>query len=402
MKLFRSSKQLTDSSKLSNQQSSYRQIFKATSILGGVQVFTIIISVIRSKSIAILLGPAGMGIVSIFTSTIALLAQITNFGISTSGVKNIAIAAESGNSEKLAKTTAVFNRLVLITGLLGFILALILSPFLSKIAFGNNEYTLGFILVSITLLFTQISAGQNVILQGMRKINYMAKATAIGSVIGLLISIPLYYFWDKDGIVPAIIITSIATLIISWFYVKKVDIPKWEIDRTVLSTEGKEMLRMGLFISFSGIVTLIVAYIVRIYINKIGGLGDVGLYTAGFTIINTYVGMIFTAMATDYYPRLSNVAHDNKLGNKTINEQAEIAILILSPILVAFLVFVNWGVILLYSKDFIEVVPMLHWATLGVFFKALSWSIGFVFLSKGDSKVFFLERIASQYLCFIY
>lgn len=384
---------------MSEQQSSYRQIFKATSILGGVQFFTIIISIIRSKVVAILLGPAGMGIVSIFTTTMALITQITSFGLGTSAVKNIAIASESGDVERLAKTATVFKRLVILTGLLGFIVALLLSPFLSEIAFGNKKHTLAFVLLSITLLFTQISAGQNVILQGMRKIQYMAKASAIGSIFGLVVSLPLYYFWGEDGIVPAIIITSVVTFLISWFYVSKVALPVRKLDKAVFKTEGKEMLRMGLLISFSAIITLVVAYIVRIYINKTGGLNDVGLFTAGFAIINTYVGMVFTAMATDYYPRLSNVAHDNKLAKATINEQAEIAILILSPILIAFLVFVNWGVILLYSKDFIQVVPMVHWATLGVFFKALSWSMAFIFLAKGASKVFFWnELLANVYI----
>ena len=51
------------------QQSSYRQIMKATSLFGGVQIFQIIISVIRSKFVAILLGPSGMGIVGLLAST---------------------------------------------------------------------------------------------------------------------------------------------------------------------------------------------------------------------------------------------------------------------------------------------------------------------------------------------
>lgn len=384
---------------MGEKQSSYRQIFKATSILGGVQIFTIIISILRSKAIAVLLGPAGMGVVSIYTTTIGLIAQVTNFGLGTSGVKNIAIASESRSEENLAKTAAVFTRLVWITGFLGFVVALCLSPFLSEIAFGNKKFTLGFIFLSTTLLFTQINAGQNVILQGMRKIQYMAKATALGAFVGLLISIPFYYYIREDGIVPAMVLSSVTTVVVSWIYVKKVNIPKWEVDKKVLKTEGKEMMRMGLLISFSAIITLAIAYVVRIYINNIGGLEDVGLFTAGFAIINTYVGMVFTAMSSDYYPRLSNVAHDNNLAKDTINEQAEIAILILAPILMVFLVFVNWGVILLYSKDFIGVIPMVHWATLGIFFKALSWSITFIFLAKGASKAFFWnELLANVYV----
>ena len=59
---------------MNKQQASYRQIMKATSLFGGVQVFQIIIAVVRSKFVAILLGPSGMGIVGLLTSTTGLVA----------------------------------------------------------------------------------------------------------------------------------------------------------------------------------------------------------------------------------------------------------------------------------------------------------------------------------------
>jgi len=384
---------------LEQKSNSYQQIFKATSILGGVQVLNIIISIIRSKIVAVFLGPSGMGIVSIFTSTIGLLAQITNFGLGTSAVKNITIASEANDHQKLAKTTSVFLKLVWITGMFGFIVALALSPYLSKIAFGSDKYTFAFVLLSVTLLFTQVSAGQNVILQGMRKIQYMAKSNTLGALLGLIISIPVYYFWREDGIVPAMILSSISIMVISFYYVKKIKIANFPVNTYDFKTEGKDMLRMGLLISFSSIITLAVAYIVRIYINKVGGIKDVGLFTAGFAIINTYVGMVFTAMSSDYYPRLASVSEDNKKTKQIINEQAEIAILILSPILIVFLVFIHWGILLLYSIDFIEVIPMVHWATLGIFFKALTWSMGYLFLARGASKVFFWNELCSN--CYV-
>jgi len=140
-------------------------------------------------------------------------------------------------------------------------------------------------------------------------------------------------------------------------------------------------------------------YFVRIFINHAGGVEQVGLYNAGFAIINTYVGFIFTAMSTDYYPRLSLVANDEFKCKQTINQQAEVAILILAPILIGFLIFINWVIILLYSEQFISIKEMLYWASLGMFFKAASWSIGFIFLAKGEGNIFFWsELIANTYI----
>ena len=377
-------------------QSSYRQIMKATSIFGGVQVFNIIIQVIRSKVVAVLLGPAGMGLMGLLTATTGIISSLTNFGLGTSAVKDIAAANNTGDEERISVVITAFRRVVWITGLVGLIVTIVLSPWLSELTFGNKQYTVAFIFLSVTLLFNQLSSGQMVLLQGMRKLKYLAKADVLGSVLGLIITLPLYYLYGIDGIVPGIIGTSLLLVMGSWYFANKVEVKKIVLTSSQTITEGKGMLRMGIMISLSGLLTVGASYVVRIFINRTGGLEHVGLYNAGFVIINTYVGMIFGAMATDYYPRLAAVAHDNNLCRKTINEQAEIGLLILSPILIIFLIFIKWMIILLYSSKFIAMDEMIYWATMGMFFKAVSWSISFLFLAKGTSKLFFWNELVTN------
>lgn len=378
------------------QKSSYRQIVKATSLFGGVQFFQIVISIIRSKFVAVLLGPAGMGIVGLLTATTGLVAGLTNFGLGTSAVKNISEANVTNDRDRVTTVITVLRRLVWITGILGALVTLIFSPLLSQFTFGNKEYTLAFVWISITLLLNQLSTGELVLLQGLRRLQQLAKANVYGSLSGLIITIPLYYRFGVDGIVPVIIITAFATLFFTWYFTRDIEISKQKVSRTTTVYEGKNMLVMGFIISMSGLISLMVAYVIRIFINRTGDVADVGYYTAGFTIINTYVGMVFTAMGTDYYPRLSLVASDNNQCKEHINQQSEIAVLILAPILIGFLVFINWAVILLYSSQFLAITGMVYWATLGIFFKALSWAIAFVFLAKGASKLFFWNELAGS------
>ena len=378
------------------QKSSYRQIVKATSLFGGVQFFQIIISVVRSKFVAILLGPAGMGVVGLLTATTGLVAGLTNFGLGTSAVKNISEAKATNNNDRIATVITVVRRLVWITGILGALVTLVLSPWLSQFTFGNKDYTIAFIWISITLLLNQLSTGELVVLQGLRKLKQLAKANVYGSFAGLVISIPLYYKFGEGGIVPVIIITAASTLFFTWLFTRNINTSINRVSRTTTVLEGKNMLVMGFMISMSGLISLMVAYIIRIFINRTGDVADVGFYSAGFTIINTYVGMVFTAMGTDYYPRLSLVASDDKLCKENINQQSEIALLILAPILITFLVFLNWAVILLYSSEFLSITHMVYWATLGIFFKALSWAVAFVFLAKGASKLFFWNELGGS------
>jgi len=387
---------------MSNHQSSYRQIFKATSVFGGVQVFNIIISIIRSKIVATLLGPAGMGISGLLLATTGLVSSLTNFGLGTSAIRDIAVANETNNPEKIERVISVFRKLVWITGFLGMATTILFSPYLSEITFGNKDYTIGFIILSCTLLFTQLISGQDVLLQGMRKLNQLAKANMYGAFFGLMTSFPLYYAYGIKGIIPAIVLSSIVTLAITWYFARSIKIRTAPISLKQSIVEGKPMLRMGIMLSISGLITMGVSYIVRIYISNTGGLVDVGLYNAGFAIIGTYVGLVFTAMATDYYPRLTGVAHDNQKISEVVNHQAEIALLILSPILCVFLVFINWVVVLLYSSEFLAVSEMIHWAALGMYFKAASWSIGFIILAKGDSKLFLWSELLSNSFILIF
>ncbi len=381
---------------MTEKKKSYQQIFKATSIFGGVQLLNIIISVVRSKFIAILLGPAGMGIAGLFTATLDFIGRLTSLGIGTSAVKNVATASAEENEPRLYTVVAVLRKLVWFTGTFGLILTTILSPWLSQVTFGNKDYTLAFIWLSVTLLFQRLSNGQLVVLQGLRKMEMLAKANVFGSLIGLFITVPLYYLWGIDGIVPAIILSGLFSLIVSWYYSRKLKIKPIKINRHILVHEGSDMVRMGILISLSGLMSLGASYIIRIFINRQGGINDVGLFNAGFAIINTYVGMVFSSMSTDYYPRLSSVANDNAKSGTLINQQAEVAVLILSPILTIFFIFINWVIVLFYSEKFIEVNGMIHWAALGMYFKAISWSIAYVFLAKGDSRLFFWNELTAN------
>jgi O-antigen/teichoic acid export membrane protein len=189
------------------------------------------------------------------------------------------------------------------------------------------------------------------------------------------------------------------TLFLSWYFSSKVKIKRVEVSREILMSEGGDMVRIGFFLSLSSLISMASAYVVRVFVSHKGGVEQVGLYNAGFAIINTYVGMVFSAMVTDYFPRLSGIVNEPGKAKAIINQQAEVALLILAPILTFFLIFINWVVILLYSTRFLPVDSMIHWAALGIFFKAASWPIAYLIIAKGDSKLFFYsELIANIYM----
>lgn len=375
---------------------SYRSILKATSLFGSVQVYQILIQVLRAKVIAILLGPVGVGVLGLFQSAIQFFQNLTNMGLSQSAVRDVSEAFGAKNEEKVAIVTAVVRRLVWITGIFGSLIVACLSPVISKISFGNYDYTFSFFFLALTLLLDQVCAGQKVILQGTRKLKDLAKTISIGATFGLIVSIPLYYILGIHGIVPTLILNSLMALAISWYYSRKVHIKKAEINTKQTIQYGRQMLRMGLAMSISGIMATFAAFVLRSYIREIGGTDEVGYFQAGYVIVFSYVGLVFNAMATDYYPRLASVNEDNDKCRQIVNLQGEIATLILSPLLCMCIVFMPFAVTLLYSDKFMPANDYITWACLGMMFRLSSWLLSYVLVAKAETKLFMYNEIAAN------
>ena len=54
---------------------------KAMGIFGGVQVIGILCSIVRSKLVAIWIGPVGVGLFGIFNQALEMLNTATNLGV---------------------------------------------------------------------------------------------------------------------------------------------------------------------------------------------------------------------------------------------------------------------------------------------------------------------------------
>jgi len=371
------------------EKQAYRQVFNTTFIFGGVQVFTILIALIRNKFVAVLLGPSGSGFMNMLNINIGFVAMLTGLGIGFSAVRDISIAFEANDQIKLSTTLKTFRRWVWFTGLLGMITIIVLSSWLNKLSFGNQNYTWAFLLISVTLLINAISTGQSTVLKGTRRVQDMAKAGIWGTALGLVASVPFYYFYGISGVVPAAIVTSFFGLFISWYYSRKVKTVPVKLSYKDSYVQGKEMAKMGIMLTLHFLIGYVVTLSVNAYISHRGDIAQVGLYNSGWNITNQYVGLVFTAMNMDYYPRLAGVYTDNLKIKGMVNQQAEIAVLIVAPIMLFFLISLPILVPLLYTKEYLSIIPFTQWMVIGMLFKAASWTLTFIALAKGDTKFYF-------------
>ncbi len=384
-----------------NKKSSYRNVFKATSIFGGLQVFQIGVGLIRSKLAASLLGTAGYGINSLLNSPLGLIGSLTSLGIAYSAIRNLSEAHGDNDADKFGRTVKTFRRWVWITGLLGMLVTIVLSPILSKSSFGNSDYTWAFVALSVTFLINAVSSGQGSVLYATRRIKDTTRSSMIGGVLGIFTAIPLYYLYGVKGIVPATIVASITSLTLSWYFSRKVPVKDVEITYKESFNEGISFVKLGFFMTLSGMMGSAIAFLISVFISHIGGVSEVGLYNSGWSITERYVGMVFAAMGADYYPRLAAVNKDNNAVTEAVNQQAEVSILILGPIMLLYLTSLPILIPLMYSKEFLGVIPFSQWVVMGMLLKGIGWCMGFITLAKGESSLFFrLELISTVFQTF--
>ncbi len=380
---------------MTENKSIYKKIIGATSLFGGVQVINMLCSLIRNKVIALLLGAEGVGMISLFNSSIEMVSSLTNLGLRQSSVRDVATAHKKGE-ELLRKVSGVVRKLSLVLGLFGAMVFIGAAPLLSKITFGNDQNIWSFVFLSAALLFNALASGEQAILQGSEKLKIFARSTVAGSVTSLITSIPLYYYFGLHGVLPSLILASFFAFLFNYIASKKVSLKSEKTTVKTAFKDGMPMLKLGVYMTISGFMTTLLNYILIAWMNRYASMVEVGYYQAGFTLVTRYVGLIFVAMSTEYYPRLASVQNDREQLSLQVSRQMESSLLMLLPIITLFLVLQNWIIPLLYKSDFVSVASYTTWAMPGVVFKAISWSLGFILLAKGEGKLFLITELISD------
>lgn len=370
------------------QETSYDHIIKYTGVFGGVQGVNLLVSIIRNKLASMLLGPSGLGLVSLYNTASSLLGNATNFGVPFSAVRHISELYEKGDRTELERFVSVVRGWSLLTALLGILVCCLCAPFLSHAYFDDTSQWLTFLLLSPAVGLAALSGGELAILKGIRWLKRIAIQSLLNSLFAVALTIPLYYIFGKSVIVLSLVLVALSTFLTT-IYFSLHAFPISSLSGKYFSlTGGEKMIKLGLAFVFAGILGSGVDFVIRTYLMQVGSEAVVGLYNAGYVITFSYASIVFVAMETDYFPRLSAVNQDVRLSNDVVNRQIEVSLLLISPLLVGFLVFLPILVPLLYTSEFLPVIAMAQCALLGMYVRAVALPIAYMSLAKGRSRVY--------------
>ena len=361
-------------------------------IIGSAQFVNILISIIKMKVLAVLLGPSGVGLLSIYNSLLSMVQQTAGLGMASSGVREI--ASSRGDEATLSRVRRVLFAAYLIQGTLAMIAVWLLRERIAIWLFGDDLRATEVGFIGIAILFGLLASAQVALLQGLRKIGDLGRATVIGAFVGTLAGLAAVWLHGQSGLIWFILVQPLAAVLIALHYTRRLPKPvAAHLSLFELWQIWKPMAKLGAAFMLGGLVTAATLLLVRGRISQELGLDAAGHFAAAWGITMTYVGFLLGAMGADYYPRLTEVIHDKVTAVRLMNDQAQLGLAIGGPVLLLLIGLAPWVITLLYSEEFAPAVELLQWQTVGNVFKLAGWALGFSIVAAGRSKTFLLLQV---------
>ena len=360
-----------------------------------MQALYVLLSLVRNKITVLLIGSAGMGWTDLLCRTLELLSNVTNFGLGLSAVKRLSeLHANGVAGHVLRHHIRLIRTLVMSTALLGAFLTLVVAPAACWLIMGSLTECMSFCLLAPAVLLTTLTGGEMAILKGTKQLNRLAKSSVLGAFGTLILSTIFYTLWGIKGVLPAVIGTTAITFLLN-LQATATEYP-YHIGpfHTKFLRRGIPMLRLGFAYILAGVLTSASELLIRTFmLRHEGGLQMVGYYTAGFTLTVSYARMIFVAMDADYFPQLSAAVQNPREMNLLINRQINTLVVLMAPFLMIFCLFLPLVIRVLYSSEFLIIIPMVLCAASYMYFKAIYTPVAYIPLAKGEARTYMVLEI---------
>ncbi|SFF42618.1 polysaccharide transporter, PST family [Fontimonas thermophila] len=375
--------------------SSYRTILRSSSIIGGSQAVNIAVGLAKMKAVAVLLGPAGVGLAGLYVSLIQTASSIAALGLGNVGTRQIAAAQASGGAIAVGRTRRALFWGTLALALIGAGLFALASGTIARLVLDDASRQVEVAWLSVGVALTVAAGSQAALLNGMRRVGDLARINVASGVLGAALGVLAVWLWGAQGVVGMVLVAPAVTFLLGHVYVARLGLPAGAPSRLAeLAHEIRVMIMLGFAFMLSGLVTTLGHLAVRTLVQRELGTEALGHFQAAWAIGMTYLGFVLGAMGTDYYPRLTAAIGDPVTATRLVNEQTEVALLLCAPVLLAMLGLAPWVIRMLYTAEFGPAVDILRWQLLGDILKVMSWPLGFAILVTGAGKTFvFTESV---------
>ncbi len=365
-----------------------------TSFFSAIITFIKLVSgFVIGKIIATITGTSGVAIVGSFSNFITIIIAIAN-GATNNGI--VKYTAENQDNPEYLKS--LFSTSLWITIGCSVIVSLFMVLFPSVIStfiFTTKIYGNVIRIFGISVVFYALNSLLLSILNGKNQIKYYTIANAIGSIIGLIITLILVFKYKILGALYSLVLSQAIVFFVTVVLTTKCEWFHWSYFSQSFSK------RIALLLSKFSIMAIVTAVtvpvgqlVIRNLIANNLGYDAAGNWQGLLRVSDGYLMIITSSLSIYYLPKLSSLK-DNYLLKKEIFDGYKI-FLPLTLIGCLFIYFARYIIInLLYTSAFKEMESLFLWQLCGDFFKIAAWILSYLMLAKAMTKYYIITEIIS-------
>lgn len=399
---------------------SHKTLAKSIAIFGGAQAFTVLAGLVRSKFAAELIGTSGVGLNAILVTVLMFMTQLMGLGLAGSGVKYL-----SEENDERPQRIARIRVWGVITALASIVVMLIIAPWLSQMYMDDWRHAWWFALLSIVIALQIVCQIELSILRSLQQTRRLAHTMIVSAIFSVIFSVPFFYWFGVDGVIWSVFscyfVNALYVIVmgirsapivradyLGLGYAGNVGLSQTDNEdlahasnvgltttfRTFLH-HSRSLLTLGFAFLLTGIVWQGVELITQTVLSTMASVAMVGLYKSGYQIAVTYPGILFTAVANDFYPRLAQIGHDVEKRNQLVNQLIRVLVCIVVPCIIVLWLIVPYLVPILLSEEFLPMVGMARWAMMAVIVQCLYHPIAYLPLAMGKARDFSILEVVS-------
>lgn len=354
-----------------------KKILKSVLMLGSSQVAVTVLTIVRNKILAVILGPAGVGIFAQLQSVQNFISGLVPMGMQTGLLVYLAKYRATDRSRVAAYVRSASIVLGAVSVITVAACLVLIKPITGWTFKDQTLAPLLFLAIAGVPFLIQFQLWSTYLQAGLEFKAY-SKINAMTSVASLLVVGPLVLVWKQHGAAVSLLVTACLYYLIAKMYANRSMGPelraaireaKFELD--VL----KNLLQFTFANLWPTVLWLALPIIVRTQIIADAGFRANGIYQAMFLFYNQYLGMFINAITTYSTAKISQLTETSEI-NKEVNASLKISILINTLAILALLLIRDFAVLLFFSRKFTDAIGLFPWPMVAAFFRFMAFTIG--------------------------
>lgn len=376
-----------------------RDLVKGVGKTSGATLFSFLFFALTVKVIAVLNGPAGVGLFSVLKQLRDTTLLVGTGGGQTAVVQGLSHFQDDARAKYLVMTFWFFIAGASVAG----ILLLLAAPFLSYVLFGA-ELLHGVSLIrwmTIPIVLIILHCYFLAILNAHGALGHLALSQIIGAIVSLLVAYPVAY-GVSNGYASAYVILFALPVLFSFIYVVSVVFhlykPQWRLQKensVKLKKLFKHFFKMAGGTLFTSLLYTATLLVIKVMVFQHLGMTQAGIFDAAWMFSMTYLGLLLASFGTYYLPKLSAIKN-NQERQMFITQVLRFSLLAGILLITTAIVFKPLYIYLFYSSDFLSSLDIIRWMIVGDYFKMISWIFAMTMLAYADMRVYCWVEVFSS------